>query len=118
MAIAAEHGLRLPLTLVALYDTAIQHGIGDDPDGLPAIVAEATAAGPDPAASGADEVAWLRSFLEIRRRHLEHAADPETRKAWQESSGRVDTLEELLAADNLAFAPTAVEVYGDHFDLS
>src|SRR5262249_19766743 len=43
-------GLRTPLSLVAIYDTIIQHGEGDDPDGLPAVICRAVAqAGGSPA---------------------------------------------------------------------
>jgi chitosanase len=115
MAIAESLGVTQPLTRVALYDAAIQHGVGDDPDGLPALVAETvTRVG----SAAEDEAAWLGTFLRIRRSHLTHAADPATREAWRSSTGRVDTFEALLEARNLAFNPTHVTVYGDDFDLS
>src|SRR5687768_10865837 len=44
---AVEHGrelgLKTALAIAALYDASIQHGDGDDPDGVPAMIARATA---------------------------------------------------------------------------
>lgn len=63
------------------YDTLIQHGGGDDPDSFHFIRAKA----------GGD----LQKFLQIRKKILQHAADPDTRKVWRESVDRVDELAKL-----------------------
>jgi chitosanase len=115
---AAASGLRLPLALAAIYDTAIQHGEGNDPDGLPAMLTEATAAVGPPGNSVDAQTAWLRAFLKIRRAHLSHAHDPATRVAWAESVGRVDTLVDLLDRGIVNLDTSfAVKVYGDDFTV-
>lgn len=102
----AEHlGLTLPLSLLNLYDTAIQHGDGEDPDGLPAIIATATSQAGGTPAGGVDEQTWLRAFIAARRAVLLHASAPDTRAAWAESTGRVDALLQLLDAGNVNLTP-------------
>jgi chitosanase len=116
--LAAEVGARLPLTLAVLYDTAVQHGDGDDPDGLAALATEATAAAGGAPGSGVDEATWLERFLDVRRRHLAHAADPSTRAAWAATVSRVDTLRSLLDRGDVALdGPIEVVVYGDTFTV-
>ena len=44
----------------------------------------------------APEAAYLRAFLDARKRVLLHASDKETRDVWRESAGRVDALRALL----------------------
>jgi chitosanase len=39
---ARRLGIRTPLGVAVLYDTAVQHGVADDPDGLPALIRRAT----------------------------------------------------------------------------
>jgi chitosanase len=92
MRYADDLGVELALSRAVLYDTAVQHGDGDDPDGVSALIERA---GPSPA-DGVDERTWLRFFLRERRRTLAHATDPETRDVWAESVGRVDVLRSLL----------------------
>lgn len=99
MAQAARLGVRTALGQLVLLDSAVQHGTDSDPDGLPAMVAEAGRAagsGPD-----RDEVGWLRAFLDVRRAHLLDPADAETAQVWRESVPRVDTLTTLLDEDRL-----------------
>ena len=113
---ASRVGAVLPLTLASLYDTIIQHGDGDDPDGIGALISEAdTIAGGSPA-GGVKEMAWLRTFLSVRHQHLLHAFDPETREAWAESAGRVDALVDLADQDEWALdAPVTLHAYGDTY---
>lgn len=110
-------GVVLPLTLAVLYDTAIQHGTYTDPDGLPSLVAETTAAAGRPA-DGVDERVWLRQFLRVRRQHLEHSAEPSTRAAWAESVVRCDAFETLATDHRWALdLPLPVAVYGSSWTL-
>lgn len=80
-------GFEHPLSLAVLYDTAIQHGDGDDPDSLTSMIEEVPEA---------DEEEWIAAFLETRREHLENADDPDTRDVWAESTGRIDVFEQLV----------------------
>jgi chitosanase len=69
------------------YDTLIQHGGGDDPDSFYSIRKKA----------GGD----VGKFLQIRKKVLQKATDPETRKVWRESVDRVDELAKLSANTGL-----------------
>jgi chitosanase len=88
-------GFEHPLSLAVLYDTAIQHGDGDDPDSLTSMIEEVlrlrSAQVPE-----AEEEEWIAAFLETRREHLEEAHDPDTREVWAESVGRIDVFEQLV----------------------
>ena len=88
------------LGLAVLYDTVIQHGDGDNPDGLPAILTRTAAQVGGTPATGVDEHVWLDAFLHVRRATLEHAHNPATRKAWAESVARVDVLLQIASTGN------------------
>ena len=93
-------GLATALARAAVYDAIIQHGEGDDPDGLPALLTKtAKSAGGTPA-SGIDEKKWLEVFFTVRRADLAHASDASTRAAWAESVSRVDALRALAKSGN------------------
>lgn len=92
--------LTLPLARAALYDAIIQHGEGDDPDGLPALLAKTAKSASGTPASGVDEKRWLEAFFTVRRADLAHASDPSTRQAWSESVGRVDALRAIAKSGN------------------
>jgi chitosanase len=89
-------GLRTPLSLAAFYDAMIQHGGGDDPDGVPALVRSATARAGGTPATGISEARFLTAFLAVRRADLAHASDPSTRAVWAQSVARVDVFFYLL----------------------
>jgi chitosanase len=93
-------GLTTALGLAAFYDAIIQHGEGDDPDGLPAMIDRTTERAGGSPATGVEEAAWLSIFLQVRRETLEFAFDPETRDAWAESADRPIVFEEQLASGN------------------
>lgn len=83
-------GLQLPISKAVLYDTIIQHGDGNDPDSLGAILSSIDANVEE------DEAAWLSEFLCHRQNILEHACAQEVREVWKESAVRIDTLRQLL----------------------
>jgi chitosanase len=116
-AIADNVGASFPLTRAAVYGTGIQHGTGDDPDGLPSLISETNGSVGGTPGSGVDEREWLETFLWIRRSHLEWADDPATRDAWQESVGRVDVWLDLLSRDLVYLdQPFSIWVYGsEHY---
>jgi chitosanase len=116
---ATSLGASLPLTVAVLYDTAVQHGDGDDPDGLGALIAEANEQAEGTPKQGVDETAWLRTFLAVRRAHLGRAADPATRDVWAESVGRVDALEHLLDRGVVALDTSFVlPAWGERFTIA
>ncbi len=94
---ADDVGVCAPLGVAIIYDTIIQHGEGDDPDGLPALIGRTTdARGGD---ATADEAGWLREFVAQRRATLANAFDPDTRAEWAASVDRADVLLDLIDAD-------------------
>jgi|GEM_PF-585492 len=116
---ADELGVSDPLTLLALYDTIIQHGDGDDPDSLSALIEQTTANMGGTPADGVDEEAYLREFLAVRRADLLNPHDASTQEEWAESVDRVDTLTRLLDAGNTSLTPPfSITTYGDMFDIA
>jgi chitosanase len=119
-ALAAAHtiGLRTPLGVAILYDTAVQHGTSDDPDGLPALLAgtrERTGGNP---ADGVAEKAWLLAFLDVRADDLRNPHDAESRDAWSASVDRVDALRGLVDDDRPDLTPpVTITVDGDDYQL-
>jgi chitosanase len=115
---AVEHwralGLKTPLALVELYDANIQHGPGDDPDGLPAMIDRTVAQVGGSPATGVDETEWVYAFLDVRRATLENASDPATREAWAQSVYRVEIVVEIADTGNFAFSGPIVIDTPDH----
>jgi chitosanase len=113
--LASQPGITSAVGQLIILDTLIQHGEGADPDGLPAIMVQAATT----AGRSATERAYLDTFLDVRQRHLEHAADPDTRLEWAESVGRVKALRQLLASGNPDLHGRLIfDVYeGDHYDI-
>jgi chitosanase len=116
-AVADELDLEQPMSLAVLYDTIVQHGEGDDPDGLPAIVAETLAVAGGSPGTGVDEEEWTTQLLAIRRAHLARAADPATREEWAASVGRVDSLQALVDAGIDLRGPFTMEAFGDEYRI-
>ncbi|MFN8282390.1 MAG: chitosanase [Chitinophagales bacterium] len=103
-----DNGLKLPASLLCIYDCCIQHGDGDDPDGLYAIIDKTNddcgAAGED-----IDELEWMMRFLYNRRKALLNPDNEETRDEWSQSVGRVDALNRILQ-NNLRLQNETVKV--------
>jgi chitosanase len=97
---ANRQGLRFALSRAVVYDTIIQHGNGDDPDSLSALLTETQQRLGGTPKIGIDERDWLRTFLSVRRSHLSNAHDPTTRKGWAESVTRVDVWSYIAAREN------------------
>jgi chitosanase len=83
-------GLQLPISKAVLYDTIIQHGDGNDPDSLGAILSSSDIWAEE------DEAAWLLEFLYHRGNILEHACNEDMRQLWKESAVWVEALRQLL----------------------
>ena len=117
--IAKQLGLRYPLSLLNIYDAIIQHGEGDDPDGLPAIIHKTnTKCGGYPL-QGIHEYIWLETFIDIRKSIVKHAHNADTRKEWRESVDRVTALDKLRKEGNFLLQGTIeIKVYGDTFKIT
>jgi chitosanase len=110
--------LQLPLAKFALYDAVVQHGTDNDLDSLGAIIRAATRAAGGPP-DNAGEEKWLMAFLTARKDVLLHAADPETRRAWKESVGRVNEQLRLLKERNLQLSPPlTLNPFGTKFTVN
>ena len=89
-------GLSLPLSQAIIYDTIIQHGEGDDLDGLPALITQTKTLLETPY----QEKDFIKIFLSVRRKDLVHPTDDTTRDVWSESVTRVDAFYNLIKSDN------------------
>lgn len=116
MAWGRKLGVKTPLGLTILYDTAIQHGLDTDPDGLPALIARTVKQVHGSPLKGVEEAKWLLAFLQVRRADLENADDPDTREEWASSVGRVDILRNLVLNRNWSLrGPLQIRPYGRAF---
>jgi chitosanase len=97
---ANRQGLNFALSRAVVYDTIIQHGDGDDPDSLSALLKETQQRVGGTPKMGIDERDWLRTFLAVRRAHLSNAHDPTTREVWAESVTRVDVWSAIASSKN------------------
>jgi chitosanase len=115
---ARRLGIRTPLGVAILYDTAVQHGTGSDPDGLDAlIVRTGRAARGDPAA-GIAERDWLLKFLDVRADDLRHPSAGDSQQVWAESVDRAEALRRLVSDDQYRLAaPVKLTVFGDAYVL-
>ena len=116
MVIADQLGLRSAVARAELYDTGLQHGIGDDPDGLPALVARTIERVGTPTEAG--ESAWLDAFFDVRIEDLTNPANEATAEAWRESTDRVACLRTIADNGNIDLdGPITCVVYGDRFSV-
>jgi chitosanase len=83
----SAHGCVHAITLAFLLDTVIQHGAGDDPDSLDAIVRAV------PWTKHVSEYVWLLSLIAKRRSVLLNPANKATAAVWRESVDRVEYFE-------------------------
>ena len=96
---ADDLGLIFPLSRALIYDTIIQHGDGEDPDGLPALIRRTNTAAEGSPLTGLDEKEWIKTFLRIRREDLSNSYDESTRAGWAVSVSRCDVFS-LIMKDN------------------
>jgi len=99
MALAAAANVKSNVGMCAFYDCIIQHGSGDDPDSIEAIIkkTEQTEGGP----VKTDEKKWILEFLKTRRNVLQHPSNKETQEGWAQSVDRVDEMVKIINAGNM-----------------
>ena len=108
-------GLAMPLARAQLYDAAIQHGVGDDPDSLGSLIARAGRR--RSAASGED--AWLDAFFDVRITTLRAPSNTATAGAWSESTDRVECMRRLARSSHRSLeTPFLCEVFGATFSIT
>jgi virginiamycin B lyase len=111
-------GLRRPLSLAAIYDAEIQHGDGEDPDGVPAMLKRATTrAHGTPKRSGISERRFLLAFIHVRRATLAHAHDPSTRAAWAQTVERADVWRQLVETGQWSLA-SPIRVHTPNYNFT
>jgi len=116
---AEELGVLYPLTLLNLYDAIIQHGDGDDLDGLPALIERTILNVGGTPKEGIDESVWLEEFMNVRRDTLLNPDNQGTQEEWSESVGRVDTLLEIYQRRNYDLSPPIlIDTWGRTFTVS
>lgn len=96
-ALADQLGLNLAISRGQLYDTAIQHGAGSDPDSLLSI-AQRT-----PKTEGMSEENWIAAFMTERQKTLCNPSNRSTKKAWCASVARVKSYENILSTSQTNF---------------
>src|SRR5262249_15328459 len=106
-------GIKMPLVCAQLYDAILQHGDGEDPDGLGALIERTNAQVGGSPKNGISEEKWLAAFLKVRRSDLAYSYNPETGKEWAGSVSRVDVFVDLLAAKNLSLKGPICITRGD-----
>jgi chitosanase len=117
-ATARRLGIRTPLGVAILFDSAVQHGTSDDPDGLPALVSATSARAHGAPAVGVAEKTWLLTFLEVRRADLRNPHDENSQEVWAESVDRVDALHGLVVGGEARLdAPVTLQVDGEDYTL-
>jgi chitosanase len=102
---AAAARLKTPLAIAILYDTAIEHGIEKDPDGLPSLIERTRRRLHALPGHAVSERRWLATFLRVRRADLLHPHNRARRVDWPESVGRVDALAALLHDGHMSLRP-------------
>jgi hypothetical protein len=88
--IARQYNIKTQLGFLILFDTAIQHGMGDDPDSFLAIIKLSKAK------KEMAENIKLSMILEARRVVLLNPHNKETTVVWKESIPRVSVLEHAV----------------------
>ncbi|KAJ2713094.1 hypothetical protein H4R19_002421 [Coemansia spiralis] len=117
---ADKLGLRLHVSRAFLYDTGIQHGTGDDRDGLNALIAltnkafVAPVAGKSPSTlvingKKVDEIAWLKQFIKVREADLKNPKEPYNRGGnyWAQTTYRTKSYSYIVNQGQTMFVKSA-----------
>jgi chitosanase len=112
-------GLTTPLGLLVIYDTVVEHGDDNDPDGTPAIIAKTDQIEKGNPGSGIRETEWLHTFLAVRRAILLNPSNTKTQAVWSDSVSRCDALNNIVYDRNLDLtAPVNVSVFGENWTVN
>ena len=115
---AEQLGLRTPLARAFIWDTIIQHGDSDDPDGLQSLLMRANALVGGTPQTDVDEAVWLDAFIRVRRADLSFCAVESSREVWAESVERCDVFTQIAASGNWKLkTPFSVTLDGRKFRL-
>lgn len=108
-------GIQTAIGQLIMFDTLVQHGDGEDQDGLPQIMKDTA----DALGESYTEQKYLAALLDVREDHLKNAANEATREAWADSVARVSALRQILKSGNTNLHGRLVfDVYeGDHYDV-
>jgi Glycosyl hydrolase family 46 len=107
--IARQYNIKTLLGFLILFDTAIQHGMGDDPDALPAIIKLSKIK------KEMAEKNKLSMILKVRRAVLSNPHNKETTVVWRESIPRVSVLEHALGLSDFQLM-TPISTYLNYWD--
>ncbi|KAJ1950245.1 hypothetical protein EC988_004460, partial [Linderina pennispora] len=122
--LADKLGARLDVTRAQLYDTAIQHGEGSDPDSVGALIKKTSSSFKADAkgSSGStlrisghnvDEIVWLNKFLKVRIADLTNPHNKETQKEWAKSITRVKSYQYVVAQKQYKWGSTIKALNND-----
>ncbi|KAJ2798597.1 hypothetical protein H4R21_003863, partial [Coemansia helicoidea] len=115
-AAADRLGLKLDVSRAQLYDTAIQHGTGDDKDSLGALIKYTNEKLPTsaPKTSGStltingqkvDEIAWLKTFIQVREADLRNPRESANRGGnyWAQTTYRTKSYAYIIGQGQFMF---------------
>jgi chitosanase len=126
MKLADKLDLQTVASRVEMFDAAIQHGIGKDHDGLPALIKRTNETvdrdHPGVLIDGrivrGNEKVWLNTFLNVRSENLVNPDNGDTAKDWANSTDRVECIRAQVATNNVSLnGPFTCEVYGSVFTI-
>jgi chitosanase len=113
---ADDAGLSSVLGRATFYDTAIQHGLGDDPDGLDALIERTNKRAGN--LTNTDESEWLDMFFTVRIEDLKNPDDSATASAWSQSVDRVSCFRSIAETKNLSLkGPVTCNVFGTEYTV-
>ena len=109
-------GVRLPLTIAAIYEAGIQHGYGDNYDSLTKIIERTNQAAGGTPKSGVDELKWLNLFIATREDDLLHPENQDYAPIFLDSVDRAHAIRKIYDEQNYDLTqPITITVYGDTF---
>jgi len=99
--LAQDNGVVSALGRAFFYDTIIQHGEGDDPDSIGALIDKTSKNMHGSPKDGVDESKWLTEMINVRKADLKNPDDSSTQDVWKQSTGRCDVFMAILKDGNM-----------------